>query len=1115
MQSFAVDGATNLYLAGLNAAGTPLIEMYGANGVTSVYATEPSLAMAMAFDTFGTLYAVESQGTLVKYDHFANRLQVASGLGTIFSMAIEPSGTVYLAHFLGSILTQVTPAGAATTYKVPGVTFPTVVTIDNFGNLFIGDDATQLLTLVDRTTQPYGFGDVPVGTSSMQHYSLVNVGSTSGLTISSISSDSPFVVDPNTTTCVPGTTNLVAGGTCALGFTFTPTAVQSYSGTGQVVIPLPTPYYSATVASLALTGNGVKPAPVANSGGPYTGTSGSPVSFYGSASTDPNNEALTYAWNFGDNTTGTGATPTHTYAAAATYAVTLTVTNSDGATGSATTTATIADTYTATLSPATYSFGNVGVGGSATSVFTLTNTGTGGVVVGTIQLVADTSSSYSATNTCGTGTLAAGQSCMITVTFQPTASGALATTLTVRDSAGTQTATVTGTGVAPTATLTPSAYDFGKVAVGLSQTSVFTLTNTSTISIAVGTIVLAPESTNSYSYTKTCGTTLPAGASCTFTVTFKPTVGSSSSTTLNVGDDAGTQKASITGSGIAPTATLTPSTYNFGNVAAGLSPSAVFTLMNTSATSIAIGTIVLAPESTNSYSYTKTCGATLAANATCTFTVTFEPTAGGSSSTSLNVSDDAGTQKSVITGTALAPTATLTPASYDFGSAGVGVTASKTFILTNTSTVAYSVASVQFTPAAGSADPFSLSTDCGQTLAAGASCNITLLFKPLGPGTFSGTLTAKDSAGAQTSAISGSSPNVVVINVNEAITTTDNVALLLPVVINIQEAIITTDTVATLLPVAISIQEAITTTDIVATLLPVAISIQEAITTTDTVAAVGVQPLTLSPAAYNFGSVAVSSSASTTFTLTNVTAFDSNTGRITVTSSPGAGTPVLAYSLSSNCPAVLAAGSSCTITVVFTPTTNSYPYPAILSVATPSGTLSSTLSGTGLYAASDFSLKSDATTAVMSPTKAAVFHLSMQTSVANEAFPYPIALSYTGTLPAGYTATFTPATVAPGNGLDVVTSELKISYGSKAMLIGPPMQRSRSPLPLACSLFGIAFLARKRLRRGAFGLLLCLGLMAGAAGMSGCGTNNSFEGTITAKGNGMTHTVAVTLYVQP
>jgi PKD repeat protein len=60
------------------------------------------------------------------------------------------------------------------------------------------------------------------------------------------------------------------------------------------------------------------------------------LSFSGAASTDPQGETLTYAWNFGDNGTGTGVSPSHTYTSLGTYTVTLTVTNTSNLTATAT-----------------------------------------------------------------------------------------------------------------------------------------------------------------------------------------------------------------------------------------------------------------------------------------------------------------------------------------------------------------------------------------------------------------------------------------------------------------------------------------------------------------------------------------------------------------------------------------------------------------------------------------------------------------------------------------------------------------------------------------------------------------------------------------------------------
>jgi hypothetical protein len=82
-------------------------------------------------------------------------------------------------------------------------------------------------------------------------------------------------------------------------------------------------------------------APVANTGGPYTGIRGFPVPFDGSQSADPDGRTVSYDWDFGDGTSGSGIKPIHTYNQEGTYQVILGVRDEHGETSTSSTTATV------------------------------------------------------------------------------------------------------------------------------------------------------------------------------------------------------------------------------------------------------------------------------------------------------------------------------------------------------------------------------------------------------------------------------------------------------------------------------------------------------------------------------------------------------------------------------------------------------------------------------------------------------------------------------------------------------------------------------------------------------------------------------------------------------
>lgn len=89
----------------------------------------------------------------------------------------------------------------------------------------------------------------------------------------------------------------------------------------------------------------------ASAGELYTGTVGEEITFDGSLSYDPDGYIVSYTWDFGDETNGTGETTTHSYSDPGTYKVTLTVKDDQGYTNTYETVAIIKTTNRPPFNP--------------------------------------------------------------------------------------------------------------------------------------------------------------------------------------------------------------------------------------------------------------------------------------------------------------------------------------------------------------------------------------------------------------------------------------------------------------------------------------------------------------------------------------------------------------------------------------------------------------------------------------------------------------------------------------------------------------------------------------------------------------------------------------------
>lgn len=394
----------------------------------------------------------------------------------------------------------------------------------------------------------------------------------------------------------------------------------------------------------------------------------------------------------------------------------------------------------ATVQPASLAFASQLLGAtSAAQSIVLTNTGASTLVPSLVQTTGD----FAKTDNCENVSIAPNASCTIQVAFTPSVAGSRTGQLTIQGnlSGGTITVPLSGTALSPGAVyFYPASLDLGSVPVGSQSPKIsISIENSSGVAVAIQSITVSGPFTFA---ANACGSSVVGD--CQLLLQFAPTAVGPATGTVTVVDDDGTQTAQLQGTGTAPaTDTLSAGALAFPDTIIG-QPSAQLsvTITNSGANPLT----AIQPSVSGPFSVSTDCTTQLIGGSGCPIYVRFIPTAQGTQTGVLTVSDAIRTQTVSLSGKGLLPPVlAANPTSLSFGGQVIsGNSAPLSVTFSNTGGATLAGLGFQITGPDSSAFTATPGT-CSTSLFAGASCAAQVVFRPSSASAASATLTASSS----------------------------------------------------------------------------------------------------------------------------------------------------------------------------------------------------------------------------------------------------------------------------------------------------------------------------------------------------------------------------------
>jgi hypothetical protein len=393
---------------------------------------------------------------------------------------------------------------------------------------------------------------------------------------------------------------------------------------------------------------------------------------------------------------------------------------------------------------------NIGTA-SGSETIRLVNTGQAPLHLSAIREDGD----FSQTNNCPPE-LAPGASCGITITFIPSTLGEREGYIVVADDSADSPQRIQVMGVATMAMahLGPDRLNFTQNVGASSAPQSVTLTNRGDGPLSI----FGVAATGDFKATPHCPALLLPGISCAIGVTFTPQAAGVRNGSLVVTDDSNAAPGSndtvrLSGYGFQPVATLSTALLSPGANLGGTAAPQVVTVTNTGDGALTIRAIGISGPAGGDYTQSSNCLQPIAPGASCSITVSFAPHGYGVRAATLTLLDDGlgGTQTVSLRGTGTAARPLLSSGYLTFGGSSVGTaTVPQNVVLFNAGNGLLSIGSISV-----SGGDFTMTSSCGTTLAAGASCTISVTFLPQATGARSGMVVITDNAGTQRVTLSG------------------------------------------------------------------------------------------------------------------------------------------------------------------------------------------------------------------------------------------------------------------------------------------------------------------------------------------------------------------------